>query len=47
MDSRTVSLMYHIVDSLSPFAERSVKDRDIDRDLRGGDERRKSTRLKI
>jgi len=35
MDSRTVSLMYHIVDSLSPFAERSVKDRDIDRDLRG------------
>jgi len=35
MDSRTVSLMYHIVDSLSPFPDSSVKDKDIDRDLRG------------
>jgi len=35
MVSETVSLMYHIADSLSPFPESSVKIRDIDRGMRG------------
>lgn len=35
MVSRTISLMYHIVDSLSPFPDSLAKDKGIDRNLRG------------